>query len=239
MLHHKPKAFTLVELLVVVAITAMLLAVLLPTLQKSRNLTLTMKCAANLRQIAVADEAYRNDWSRWFVPISTYVPALAAYTGTSPDNYLWQGYGNSHRKYRQAHPFKCPLVQIATPFTGPYEQGIMNMTSGGVSDYSLNTALHLDAVSTNQYITRRRDTQLTHTPSEVLNFVDARGGATRVDYSTFSTDFRHNNLNTLNAVYVDGHTVSHQFTGSVVSYATFNRGGNNTTWFSDRPYFWW
>lgn len=235
----RASAFTLVEMLIVVAITAMLVALLLPALQKSRNAALTLKCAASIRQIGLADETYRTDYNRWFVAVATYVPALAQYTGTSPEHYLWQGYGNSHLKYRQAHPFKCPLVTFASQFTGPYEQGVMTMTSGGVTDYSLNTALHMDTVSSNQYITRRRDTQLTHTPSQVLNFLDARGGTMRTDYSTFSADFRHNDLNTINIVYVDGHTAAVRLTGIVNLAGDFNRGGNNTTIYPDRPYFWW
>ena len=98
-MNQKRTGFSLVELLVVLAITAVLMAVLLPALQKSRSLTMTLKCGANLKQIGVSDEAYRIDWQRWFVGVGSYVPGLAEYTGTSPDFYLWQGYGTNYRKY--------------------------------------------------------------------------------------------------------------------------------------------
>jgi prepilin-type N-terminal cleavage/methylation domain-containing protein/prepilin-type processing-associated H-X9-DG protein len=238
MLRAQIKAFTLVELLVVISITAALLSILIPSIQKSRDIALTMKCTVNLRQIGVADECYRIDWNRWFTH-NNFIPQLANYTGTSPNFYLWQGYGTSYKKYLQAHPFKCPLVQIGTDFEGPYNQAVMMMTVGGVSDYSLNTALHYSAVSGNQYITLRRDTQLVHTPSQVLNSVDASGGAERLDYSTFSAQFRHNALTTINMLYVDGHTASIPKTGVVLAGSSLNRGANNITVHPDRPYFWW
>lgn len=53
--------FTLVELLVVIAIIALLLAILLPALNKARILTRRIVCGAHLRQLAVAWITYLGD----------------------------------------------------------------------------------------------------------------------------------------------------------------------------------
>lgn len=232
------KAFTLIELLVVISIVAILVAFLLPALSKSRDAAMNTKCLSNLRGLSLGDAAYRSDWKSWFCQVSDYVEQLAPYTNTDAKFYTF-GYGKSNLM-RQAHPFKCVLVVKGSVYDGPYGEGMKTIFGVGMADYAPNTALHFNSVSwTNRYITLRRDSELVHSPSEVLNFTEAVGGVSRVDYSTFSADFRHNQFTTMPMMYLGGNATIMSKTGSVITAGNFSRGANNTTSFADRPYFWW
>jgi prepilin-type N-terminal cleavage/methylation domain-containing protein len=58
---HAQRGFTLVELLVVIAVVALLVAVLLPALGSARRTALELNTQSNLRQIGMAYQTYWND----------------------------------------------------------------------------------------------------------------------------------------------------------------------------------
>lgn len=85
------RAFTLVELLTVIAIIGILAAILIPVVGSVRSTARSSGCLANLRQIAAAGQLYSHDNQRKLVPIARFTYGmtwryyLAPYLSLNPD----------------------------------------------------------------------------------------------------------------------------------------------------------
>ena len=71
MFAEKRKAFTLVELLVVIAIIALLMAVLMPALAAARSQCRSVVCKSNLRQLVLANIGYAMENDGFYVPAAS------------------------------------------------------------------------------------------------------------------------------------------------------------------------
>ena len=79
-------AFTLLELLVVVAVISLLVSIMLPSLGRAKHLARQTVCASNLRQISLSVEYYLDANDR------TY-PCAEDPVSSSPFYWLWMGRG--------------------------------------------------------------------------------------------------------------------------------------------------
>jgi prepilin-type N-terminal cleavage/methylation domain-containing protein len=80
---NRQRAFTLVELLVVIGIIAILISVLLPALSRVRKQAQTVQCASNLRQLYALTMIYTNTFNGYTMPSRVWA-------GSAQSNY-WCG----------------------------------------------------------------------------------------------------------------------------------------------------
>jgi prepilin-type N-terminal cleavage/methylation domain-containing protein len=84
---QRPRAFTLVELLVVIGIIAVLIAILLPTLSKARAQANRLVCLSNVRQLAAGIVLYSVENKGW-LPYCA-VGADGKVNVQMDDDWLW------------------------------------------------------------------------------------------------------------------------------------------------------
>jgi prepilin-type N-terminal cleavage/methylation domain-containing protein/prepilin-type processing-associated H-X9-DG protein len=90
------KAFTLVELLVVIGIIALLISILLPSLNKARQQATLVQCGSNLRQCGIAFHTYAADYQGAIVPTLVWGPPanpLPAGVNTTTAAFVDDEYG--------------------------------------------------------------------------------------------------------------------------------------------------
>jgi prepilin-type N-terminal cleavage/methylation domain-containing protein len=124
-------AFTLIELLIVVAIIALLVSILLPSLAAAREMANGAICASNLRSVYLAATFYANDFDGWLTaPTMSYFTGTAEYAGniglfvaprfSSFNNF--RPHDNSDRQ--ESGPADYYFVMEYIPYTTRNYQGV-------------------------------------------------------------------------------------------------------------------
>ncbi|HPK54531.1 MAG TPA: hypothetical protein PK114_08695 [Smithellaceae bacterium] len=137
--------FSLVELLVIIAVIAVLAGMLLPALNAARSRARSTRCAANLKQVAAALFSYAGDWDRMMLSAAsgtTSVPT-ASYGNLWAWNYalVHNGYLPDPKKQNVGGGiFFCP---DSWPFIEPDKQKNLWYSYGAVHNKSFRQVIPL------------------------------------------------------------------------------------------------
>ncbi len=133
-------AFTLIELLATIAIIAVLLALLMPSLKKARETAHKTVCGSNQRQLAIAMTGYNNDFKGCYPYAWNYqstLPTEAASNYVVAINYYLGQYKISTFRPKvlwcPANPWIPPIVSAAQGMSPTYglNGGIIPFTGSG------------------------------------------------------------------------------------------------------------
>ncbi len=229
---HGPKSkasFSLIELLVVVAIIAVMISILLPALSRARDVGKRAVCLSNMHQMCVAIQAYLGNYNGFFPPASQDTYSLTAnpniqyawdfiktYNSTTNDwdykpGLIWDAWGN-------------PAIQQCPAFTGPAMWAGDKYTGYNYNTSYVGWAEPVGGWSAEEYIPTARITQIQR-PEQCALFGDGQYGNNQANKfmrapwendrekdisnsvrSAGTQGFRH--LKTTNVAFADGHSES-------------------------------
>lgn len=214
------RGFTLIEMLIVIAIVGVLAALLMPALQNALRTANKVSCANNLRSTFVATRQYADDGGDLIPHHWAYFPSVpGGWSGYSDwlhrmiyFNYIPGGYTlNWGAGHSRSHSCVCPSRG----------EGQFTTSCGGyaLNDYGPMWNLGVGVTwPTYRFNTFKRPSM------KVL--ISEGGNFTNAVFSTmtyngdFKAAYRHSDA--MNAIFVDGHAGSFDFMGGYSNNAYFN-----------------
>jgi prepilin-type N-terminal cleavage/methylation domain-containing protein/prepilin-type processing-associated H-X9-DG protein len=181
----RQKAFTLIELLVVISIIALLLAILVPSLQRARELANRIVCGSRLKTLTKGSAAYAAANGGWFVPAG-YSPYYDSDNpGTPPEQNSRNWAMNvTYRKYIDIDNYRT--IQQKGAMTFPIEflcpSDKISKDPDNISDYGVLTSYAYNVTDwdpwsggsgngwKNRIVGHRVDS--INEPADKLNFID-------------------------------------------------------------------
>jgi len=202
-MHRGKRAFTLIELLCVIAIIGILASLLMPAVGTMKQKADSITCAANLRGIGNAVQLYLQDHSFLYPEIDTDPSVTPVYSGTAQGMPMAFGpYGIS------AQVLQCPSDMKSQSCS--YNAVLASSGTGYASSYDWKPTL--DDETPNQALIyggrARFGAQVSGSNGGVATFIMKLSKIRQVFDDNFGIHFGH-----VNALYADGHVIS--YTGPV------------------------
>ncbi|EIP97188.1 prepilin-type N-terminal cleavage/methylation domain-containing protein [Opitutaceae bacterium TAV1] len=209
--HHR-SAFTLIELLTVIAIIGILAAIIIPTVGKVRDTARSAQCLGNLRQIGAAARLYIEDNKGMTPPLSwEFYPELWPYAYNPAQKDDVRTAISSAGTSRPGAPltgtiFECPKVN------NDKSPEVTTIRSYGVNDQLAPGAANKS--------TKGININLITTPSLAAFFGDVKNSSALRPAPGRYYNGRHNDK--MNVVFVDGHAAAVTLTTEITDPGSWN-----------------
>lgn len=241
----KIRFFTLIELLIVVAIIAILAGMLLPALNKAREMAYKISCVNSMSSLGKAYIMYTGDYNSMVPFYMKKGDTKKSWQGGSPDSGLLAEYLNLNevgirigaRAHLNGQDYQ-PIVRskISCPCLDRYEWENVIMGSDGYGYnsyvymyYAAPADMETDDSDQWQYrVAAFRDFKM---PSKTMLFMETLNLNIASGNSTYSSNWRFSHSNMSNCVFADGHVDSvRQFSPFITNYGTTYR---SMFWYPD------
>lgn len=150
----RPRGFTLIELLVVIAIIAILIALLLPAVQKVREAANRTQCQNHLKQLMLGMHnhhdvkqklpagGYTRNQLSWHADVLPFIEQKNLYdlinfsNGTYNGGSGYVGPGKNEVALNRVEVFMCPSTTVEKMLTGGSHSSVTSEDVGGVTPYT-------------------------------------------------------------------------------------------------------